>query len=84
MALAQCITDLVGNTPLLTLGRLAARHGITGQLLGKPVLLAELGSRIYAVEGVENYHLTAPAEDIAGEDGVLPVLGTLSVTEMGA
>ena len=56
----------------------------TGQLLGKPVLLAELGSRIYAVEGVENYHLTAPAEDIAGEDGVLPVLGTLSVTEMGA
>ena len=35
MALAQCITDLVGNTPLLTLGRLAARHGITGQLLGK-------------------------------------------------
>lgn len=56
----------------------------TGQLLGKPVLLAELGSRIYAVEGVENYHLTAPAADVAGDDGVLPVLGTLTVTEMGA
>ena len=56
----------------------------TGELLGKPLLLAELGSRIYAVEGVENYRITAPTADVAGGDGVLPLLGTLTVTEMGA
>lgn len=54
----------------------------TGQLLGKPVLLAELGSRIYALEGVENYHLLAPAADLPADDTVLPVLGTLTVTEV--
>lgn len=56
----------------------------TGRLLGQPVRLAELGSRIYALEGVENYRFTAPAADVAAEDTVLPALGTLSVTEMEA
>lgn len=62
----------------------AVTNLFTGRLLGKPLLLAQLGSVIYAVEGVENYHLTAPAADIAGGEGVLPMLGTLTVTEMGA
>ena len=62
----------------------AVTNLFTGRLLGKPLLLAQLGSVIYAVEGVENYHLTAPAADIAGGEGVLPLLGTLTVTEMGA
>ena len=52
-----------------------------GKLLGKGVTLAELGSRIYAIPGVKNYHLTAPAADVAPNDTVLPVLGTVSVTE---
>ena len=56
----------------------------TGQLLGKPVLLAELGRRIYAVEGVGNYHISSPAADVTGGKGKLPVLGTLTITEMGA
>ncbi len=55
-----------------------------GRLLGRPVLLAELGSRIYAVEGVANYRITAPATDVTGGEGVLPLLGTLTVTKMGA
>lgn len=55
-----------------------------GQLLGKPLLLAELGSRIYAVEGVENYRISSPAADVSGGEGVLPMLGTLTVTEMEA
>lgn len=38
----------------------------TGELLGKPLLLAELGSRIYAVEGVQNYHISSPAADVSG------------------
>jgi hypothetical protein len=44
--------------------------------------LVELGSRIYAVEGVENYRLSAPTEDLAADAMVLPVLGTLTITEM--
>jgi uncharacterized phage protein gp47/JayE len=55
-----------------------------GRLLGKSLLLAELGSRIYAVEGVANYRITAPASDVTGGEGVLPLLGTLTVTKMGA
>lgn len=50
-----------------------------GTLLGKSVLRAKLGSLIFAVDGVENYVLSAPAQDVAGEEGVLPVLGTLQV-----
>ena len=46
--------------------------------------LAELGSRLYALEGVENYRFTAPAADVAADDTVLPVLGALTVTEMEA
>ena len=55
-----------------------------GRLLGRPVRLAELGSRIYGLDGVENYRFFAPVEDLAGSDTVLPVLGGLTVTEMEA
>lgn len=54
----------------------------TGRLLGRPVRLAELGSRLYALEGLENYRFSTPAADLAADDTVLPVLGTLRVTEM--
>lgn len=63
---------------------LCATGFFTGRLLGKPVLLAELGSRLYALESVRNYHFTAPDGDLPGDITVLPVLGTLTVTEMGA
>lgn len=53
----------------------------TGALLGKPVYLAQLGSLIYATGKVKNYVLTAPLADLAAADGVLPVLGSLSVAE---
>lgn len=56
----------------------------SGRLLGKPVHLAELGSLIYGTEGVENYRILAPTADLAADDKVLPVLGTLAVTEMEA
>ena len=56
----------------------------TGRLLGKPVRLAELGGRLYALEGLENYRFFAPAADLAADDTVLPVLGNLRVTEMEA
>lgn len=55
-----------------------------GWLLGRPVRLAELGSRIYALADVENYRFSAPAADVEADDKVLPMLGTLTVAEMEA
>lgn len=54
----------------------------TGERLGADVLLAELGSVIYAVEGVRNYRITAPAADVAVDPDELPVLDSLTVTEL--
>ena len=53
-----------------------------GTLLGRDVLLAQLGSLIYGCDGVENYAVSAPAADLAVDADELPVLGTLSVEEM--
>ena len=46
--------------------------------------LVLLGDLLYHVEGVENYRLLAPAADLAAEDGTLPMLGQVTVTEMEA
>lgn len=62
----------------------AVRGFFTGRLLGSAVRLAELSSLIYGLEGVENYRIFAPLEDLAAQETVLPVLGTLCVTEMEA
>ena len=67
------------NPDILRTAQLAAEQG-----MGRPVLLAELGSRLYALEGVENYRFSAPAADLAADNTVLPVLGTLTVTELEA
>lgn len=56
----------------------------SGRLLAKPVLLAELGNLLYEVDGVKNYHILTPTADTAGNETVLPVLGTLTITEMEA
>lgn len=53
----------------------------TGKLLGKSVYLAALGSVIYATGVAENYAISQPAADFAGEKTVLPRLGTLTITE---
>jgi uncharacterized phage protein gp47/JayE len=62
----------------------ALREMFNGAMLGRPVLLAEIGRALFSAEGVTNYHITAPTADIAAQDGVLPTLGTLTITEMGA
>ena len=51
------------------------------KLLGKSVYLAALGSVIYATGVAENYAISQPAADFAGEKTVLPRLGTLTITE---
>ena len=55
-----------------------------GELLGRAVCLAELGSRIYALPGVKNYRFLMPETDLGASETVLPVLGTLTITEMEA
>lgn len=52
-----------------------------GNLLGKAVHLSQLYALLYGIEGVENYHILIPTEDVAAENTVLPVLGALSVTQ---
>lgn len=53
-----------------------------GRLLGQNILRAKLGELIYGVEGVANYAITAPAEDVAVRPEELPVLGALTVEGM--
>jgi len=60
------------------------RDYFTGRMLSQPVLLAELGSRIYALDSVANYRFLSPGGDVAAGEALLPVLGTLRVTEMEA
>ena len=60
----------------------ALQGWFTGQRLGQSVLRARLGSLIFGVEGVANYILAAPAQDVAIGAGQLPVLGQVTVEEM--
>lgn len=69
---------------VLTAARQAIAGFFGGRLLGRAVLLAELGNLLYGLEGVENYRFSAPAADIPADSTILPVLGDLSVTGMEA
>lgn len=60
----------------------AIRAFFTGALLGENVLTARLGALIYGVEGVENCHILAPASDVSAAETELPVLGTLTLTQL--
>jgi len=55
-----------------------------GSLLGKNVLLAELGQVIFNAEGVKNYRITAPGADIRVGEDELAVLGAVNLSTMGA
>ena len=63
--------------------RQAVQDYFNGRLLGRDVLLAELGSVIYGVEGVLNYRIVSPAADVAVERDELPVLQSVVVGDMG-
>ena len=54
----------------------------TGGLLGKSVTTARLLTLLCGVEGVENVHLTAPAADVAVDATELPMLGTVTLSEL--
>ena len=54
----------------------------TPQLLGETVLRAKLGQLIYEVDGVENYQLILPTQDVTMTNKQVPLLGTGKVEEM--
>lgn len=56
----------------------------TGERLGEAVYTAKLASILYGVEGVKNCHLLTPDEDVSVSATELPVLGTVTITEIGA
>lgn len=60
----------------------AVREHFTGRILGKGLSRAELGNLIYSVEGVENYSLSLPQADLEANLEELPVLGTVSISEV--
>ena len=56
----------------------------TGERLGGDIHSAKLASLLYGAEGVENCHLLTPAEDLTVSATQLPILGTVTLTEIGA
>lgn len=55
----------------------------SGERLGENVLLARLGSIVFAVEGVRNYRFNLPASDIPISVSQLPVLSVPIITKSG-
>lgn len=62
----------------------ALREMFTGSLLGRGITLARLGALLYGLPAVDNYRITAPAQDVAARATVLPCLGTVTITELEA
>lgn len=54
----------------------------SGENLGESVLMAKLGSIVYGCEGVENYRITLPAQDVTLAHDQLGMLGALKVEGM--
>jgi len=54
----------------------------SGERLGESILRARLGSIVYGCDGVENYRIALPGEDITVARDQLPVLGQLEVEGM--
>lgn len=78
---AITVSSRYDSAEVLQAVREAIAAHFSGKLLGKSVLRAELGSVIYAVPGVENYSLTAPANDVSITSVGLPVLNNLNISE---
>ena len=68
--------------PVIDRVKAALRAWFDGSLLGQDVLLAQIGQKIFAVDGVANYQIQGPVNDVTVERGQLPVLGKLSVEEL--
>lgn len=63
--------------------RAALEAHFSGERLGEDVLLAELGSIIFAADGVKNYRIVRPTADIDIGGGQLPVLSVPVIIKAG-
>lgn len=63
---------------------LALEEYFDGSLLGKGITLAQIGNVIFGSEGVSNYKILSPAADNSAAAGVLPTIGSITISEMGA
>ena len=59
----------------------ALRAYFDGRLLSRGLTNAALGDILYHVDGVENYAILRPAEDVEVGTGILPVLGDLEINK---
>ena len=66
---------------VLTAAETALHSYFSGRLLGRPVYRAKLAALLMAADGVENCVLSEPEEDLDAESGVLPVAGTITLSE---
>jgi uncharacterized phage protein gp47/JayE len=66
-------------------GRVEAvlKDWFNGERLGENILRVKLGALIYGVDGVANYVLTAPAQDVDVQATELPRLGVLTIRRKG-
>lgn len=72
----------VDYEPVRAAAESALRGYFTGERLGQAVLLSQLHALLHQVEGLENYHILAPAADVDAAIGVLPVLGAVQISPM--
>lgn len=68
--------------PVLQRVRETVSAWFDGSRLGRDVLSAQLRQVIFQVEGVANYRLGAPVNDVTVGKDQLPVLGSLTVEEL--
>ena len=81
VAAALTIAESSDAAEVLAAAEAAIRAYFDGSLLSEAVYRAKLYAILMSVAGVENCILSAPAADIAADTGVLPALGTLTVSE---
>ena len=53
-----------------------------GTMLGQDILTAQLGALIYGTEGVANYHLLSPVSDLTVGATELPILSSVTVSQI--
>ena len=68
--------------PVIQRVKKAMTDWFDGSMLGRDLLLVEISQRLYQVEGVENYQVLGPVNDVTVGENQLPVLGLLSVEEL--
>lgn len=68
--------------PVLDRVEAAMETWFDGTMLGRDLLLAQIGQKIFSVEGVANYQIKGPLQDLTVTAGQLPVLGELYVEEL--